>query len=186
MNDLNCEVDQDAAHPRYALAVVRDLADLEPALEQFSAFKAFCHDLVPAKARPQLLGIWVEERAVHHLPDSLLDGSSLPHDEAALRVVEVTGIPGRWLFCQLLAKSRHAYDRATLITTLRRHDTHATATGRFIPVFAEQAPQSEVVQALCQLQRRHGDIVLPPCFESALSVRVENHYFHRLASRTLH
>ncbi len=153
---------------RSAFLLVRNDACLARAIEDLRVYKSFLRRRSPASGIETVQGIWIDEDGVANLPRALV----LPDaagSRRTVRILEATGISGLWMLCWLEAAAS-TVSRVDLVAALLAcfgPKVATTHTARFVPVFADDAPDSWVSAQLHLLEAHHLGLVRPPIYQDA-------------------
>ncbi len=153
---------------RSAFLLVRNDVCLIRANEDLRVYQSFLRRRSPASGIETLQGIWIDEEDVANLPCALVlqdaAGARRP-----VRILEASGINGLWMLCWLEAAAG-TVSRVDLVAALLACFGSKDATtfaARFIPVFADGAPDSSVSGELQMLEARYPGLVRPPVHQDA-------------------
>lgn len=150
-------------------ALIRSLADLARACEDLSGFFAARRQQNPRLSPEALLGLWLEPKLAAETPLVL----NIPDSAGALqpvRIPESIGVSAIWTLCWLdvpdepdgkLCRLR-LLEALLELSDVRQDEA---LQGRFIPVFSDAVPESDVQAEYCRLGRRYPDILLKPLFQ---------------------
>lgn len=157
--------------PRSAFLLVRHLKDLDRDRDRtgVTAYLSHLRRQADSRDRDALQGIFIDEDGVANLPGALAlpDGAG---GQRIVRIVEAAGINGIWMLCWLdtTAASVSRVDLLAALFESFGHDESSPACpARFIPVFADGAPEHHVRTELHRLQARYREVVLAPVREEA-------------------
>jgi len=155
--------------PRSAFLLVRHLADLTRDRTGAAAYLSHLRRRADSRDGGALQGIFIDEDGAANLPDALV----LPDADGGPRIVRViaaAGINGIWMVCWLdtTATSVSRVDLlAALLECVGHDESSSRCPARFIPVFADDAPEHHVRTELQRLQARYRGVVLAPAREGA-------------------
>ncbi|MCC5867788.1 MAG: hypothetical protein JJU27_04675 [Gammaproteobacteria bacterium] len=153
---------------RSAFLMVHSVADLACANEALMACRSILPHRSPASSIATLQGIWLDATGVANPPHALVlpDAAGAPR---TVRILEATGINGIWILCRLEA-TQSPVSRGDLVAALLAcfgHQHAATLAARFIPIFAEGAPELAMRSEQQVLAARYPRLVLPPIHQDA-------------------
>jgi len=153
---------------RSTFLLVRDTACLARANEDLRVYQSFLRRRSPSSGVETVQGVWIDDEDVANLPSALV----LPDTTGArqtVRIQEAAGINGLWMLCWLEAPAR-TVSRVDLVAALLSSfgpKDSAPLTTRFLPVFADDAPDSSVSDELRPLGARYPGLVGPPIYQDA-------------------
>lgn len=155
--------------PRSAFLLVRHLQDLNRDRTGVAAYLSHLRRREHSRESDTLQGIFIDEDGVANLPGALV----LPDaagGQRIVRVIEAAGINGIWMVC-CLDTTATSVSRVDLVAALLEcfgHDESSPrCRARFIPVFADDAPEPHISDELQRLQARYHDVVLAPVRDGA-------------------
>jgi len=152
------------------LMLVRSLEDLARSCIALNDLFSFRHKHYPEAVLETLLGIWIDPRMAAESPGALV------HNQAAYRPVrirETVGLQSIWTLCWLetpAGEDRDEVSRRDLLAALIEPADlcqEGLPPGRFIPVFASEAPSSEVQIEMRSLLASHPHHLMSPWFQDA-------------------
>ncbi|KKB07138.1 hypothetical protein VE25_19060 [Devosia geojensis] len=152
-------------------AVVHRPADLARACEDISAFLAFHHRKRAASRAEPLIGIWLDPGMAAEMVAEL--NEKAPKTAAGFgKVRESVSLGGVWTLCWL---DSERVVRLPLLETLLEQsiaDAENAARRRFIPVFLDDLPVSEVQSEMHELRRHRPSCVMPSLWQEGETGRI--------------
>ncbi|WP_163575282.1 hypothetical protein [Halomonas faecis] len=150
-----------------SFAEVHRPEDLVRACEDIAAFLAFHCKKQPASRCGVFAGIWLGPSIEGDLG---VEASTLPSWFGTSR--DSVGVSGIWSLYWLKSDRVCRLALVDLLLEMRAPSAEGTVLGRFIPVFRDDLPASEVQSEVDRLWRYHPLCVLPPLWQESRTGRI--------------
>lgn len=152
-------------------AVIHRPADLARACEDISAFLTFHHKKRAASRAEPLIGVWLDPGMPAEIVAELNEDAA--KSAAGLgNIRESVSLGGVWTLCWL---DSERVGRLPLLEALLERstaDSDNAAPRRFIPVFLDDLPVSEVQSEMQELRRHRPSCVMPSLWQEGETGRI--------------